>query len=216
MRTRYRTSLRSGMFLAAMQQLLEGEHGFYDNIFRDLGIPARPWKWEADQAAAPMVNSDPMKQAGIARLIDAWRECGHLVADIDPLGMVRDPHPDLEPASHGLTIWDLDRTFHCGPFGVITLRSLMDRLRTVYAGKYGVEFLRAFIAFKRHFGAGTGHSRRAATYAVYHQQDRTLLIFKCLFYVFRRLERLKPEVGQVGRHWRNKRYWIHIIFLFYL
>ncbi len=75
----------SGMFLAAMQQLLEGEHGFYDNIFRDLAIPARAWKWEADQAAAPMVNSDPMKQAGIARLIDAWRERGHLVADIDPL-----------------------------------------------------------------------------------------------------------------------------------
>jgi 2-oxoglutarate dehydrogenase E1 component len=131
----------SGMFLAAMQQLLEGEHGFYDNIFRDLGIPARAWKWEADQAAAPMVNADPMKQAGIARLIDAWRERGHLVADIDPLGAARDPHTDLEPASHGLTIWDLDRTFHCGPFGVITLRSLMDRLRSVYAGKYGVQFM---------------------------------------------------------------------------
>jgi 2-oxoglutarate dehydrogenase E1 component len=131
----------SGMFLAAMQQLLEGEHGFYDNIFRDLGIPARAWKWEADQAAAPMVNSDPMKQAGIARLIDAWRERGHLVADIDPLGSTRSPHPDLEPASHGLTIWDLDRTFHCGPFGVIPLRSLMERLRSVYAGKAGVQYM---------------------------------------------------------------------------
>ena len=131
----------SGMFLAAMQQLLEGEHGFYDNIFRDLGIPARAWKWEAEQAAAPMVNSDPMKQAGIARLIDAWRERGHLVADIDPLGTPRNPHPDLEAASHGLTIWDLDRTFHCGPFGVITLRSLMERLRSVYAGKCGVQFM---------------------------------------------------------------------------
>ncbi len=131
----------SGMFLAAMQQLLEGEHGFYDNIFRDLGIAARPWKWEADQAAAPMVNSDPMKQAGIARLIDAWRERGHLVADIDPLGSTRAPHADLEPASHGLTIWDLDRTFHCGPFGVIPLRALMERLRSVYAGTYGVQFM---------------------------------------------------------------------------
>ncbi|MEO5926945.1 MAG: multifunctional oxoglutarate decarboxylase/oxoglutarate dehydrogenase thiamine pyrophosphate-binding subunit/dihydrolipoyllysine-residue succinyltransferase subunit [Bryobacteraceae bacterium] len=131
----------SGMFLAAMQSLLEGEHGFYDNIFRDLAIPARAWKWEGDQAAAPMVNSDPMKQAGIARLMDAWRERGHLVADIDPLGVPRNPHPDLEPASHGLTIWDLDRTFHCGPFGVVTLRTLMDRLRSVYAGKYGVQYM---------------------------------------------------------------------------
>jgi len=131
----------SGMFLAAMQALLEGEHGFYDNIYRDLGIPARAWKWEADQAAAPMVNSDPMKQAGIARLMDAWRERGHLVADIDPLGSPRNPHPDLEAASHGLTIWDLDRTFHCGEFGVTSLRNLMDRLRSVYAGKAGVQFM---------------------------------------------------------------------------
>ena len=59
--------------------------------------------------------------------MQAWRERGHLVADIDPLGTARKPHPDLEPSAHGLTIWDLDRTFHCGPFGVITLRSLMDR-----------------------------------------------------------------------------------------
>jgi multifunctional 2-oxoglutarate metabolism enzyme len=131
----------SGMFLAALQQLLEGEHGFYDNIYRDLGIPARAWRWEADQAAAPMVNSDPMKQAGIARLMDAWRERGHLVAQLDPLGSPRAPHPDLEPSSHGLTIWDLDRSFHCGPFGVATLRALMERLRQCYAGKAGIQYM---------------------------------------------------------------------------
>ncbi|MFM2125626.1 MAG: hypothetical protein RL328_2077, partial [Acidobacteriota bacterium] len=131
----------SGMFLQAMQQLLEGEHGFYDAMLRDLAIPAKAWKWEADQASAPMVNTDPMKQAGIARLMQAWRERGHLVADIDPLGTARKPHPDLEPSAHGLTIWDLDRTFHCGPFGVITLRSLMDRLRSAYAGKAGIQYM---------------------------------------------------------------------------
>jgi 2-oxoglutarate dehydrogenase E1 component len=74
-------------------------------------------------------------------LVSAWRERGHLVADIDPLGSVRAPHADLEPSSHGLTIWDLDRTFHCGPFGVTTLRNLMDRLRSVYAGKMGVQYM---------------------------------------------------------------------------
>ncbi len=131
----------SGMFLAVMQQLLEGEHGFYDNMYRDLGIAALPWKWEADQASAPMINTDPMKQAGIAGLIHAWRERGHLVADIDPMGAIRKPHPDLEPSSHGLTIWDLDRTFHCGRFGITTLRSLMDQLRAVYAGRTGVQYM---------------------------------------------------------------------------
>src|SRR4029078_10210192 len=70
----------SGMFLARMQALLEGQDGFYDNIFRDLAIPAQAWRWQPDQATTPMVSADPLKQAGVARLIHAWRERGHLVA----------------------------------------------------------------------------------------------------------------------------------------
>ncbi|HEY2845000.1 MAG TPA: multifunctional oxoglutarate decarboxylase/oxoglutarate dehydrogenase thiamine pyrophosphate-binding subunit/dihydrolipoyllysine-residue succinyltransferase subunit, partial [Bryobacteraceae bacterium] len=131
----------SGMFLARLQALLEGEDGFYEQIFRELAIPAQPWRWEPDPAVAPMVSSDPMKQAGVARLIHAWRERGHLVADIDPLGEPRPSHPDLEPSAHGLTIWDLDRTFQAESFGVLTLRSLLDRLRTTYAGKTGVQYV---------------------------------------------------------------------------
>jgi multifunctional 2-oxoglutarate metabolism enzyme len=131
----------SGMFLARIQALLEGEDDFYTRIFADLGVPLHPLRWETDQATAPIVNADPMKQAGIARLIQAWRERGHLIADIDPLGSTRPSHPELDPSTHGLTIWDLDRTFHASPFGVTTLRSLLDRLRSTYAGKMGVQYM---------------------------------------------------------------------------
>jgi len=131
----------SGMFLARVQALLEGEDSFYDQIFRDLTIPAQAWRWQPDQAAAPMVSADPMKQAGVARLIQAWRERGHLVADIDPLGSPRPSNPDLEPSAHGLTIWDLDRTFHAESFGVLSLRALLDRLRNTYASKTGVQYM---------------------------------------------------------------------------
>ena len=131
----------SGLFLARVQALLEGEDDFFDRIFRDLAIPAQAWKWQPDLATAPMVSSDPLKQAGVARLIHAWRERGHLVADIDPLGMPRPSHPDLEPSAHGLTIWDLDRVFHAESFGVLPLRTLLDRLRSTYAGKTGAQFL---------------------------------------------------------------------------
>ena len=131
----------SGMFLARVQALLEGEDGFYDQIFRDLAIPAQAWRWQPDQATAPMVSADPLKQAGVARLIQAWRERGHLVADIDPLGLPRPSHPDLEPAAHGLTIWDLDRTFHAESFGVLSLRALLDKLRNTYASKTGAQFM---------------------------------------------------------------------------
>ena len=131
----------SGMFLARMQALLEGEDKFYDQIFSQLAIPAQAWRWEPDQATAPMVSSDPMKQAGVARLIHAWRERGHLVADIDPLGEPRPSHPDLEASAHGLTIWDLDRAFQAESFGVLPLRSLLDRLRSIYAGKTGIQYI---------------------------------------------------------------------------
>ncbi len=131
----------SGMFLARVQALLEGEDGFFDQIFRDLAIPAQAWRWQPDQATAPMVSADPLKQAGVARLINAWRERGHLVADIDPLGLPRPSHPDLEPSAHGLTIWDLDRVFHAEEFGVLPLRTLIDRLRNAYAGKTGVQYM---------------------------------------------------------------------------
>src|SRR3984957_9141502 len=131
----------SGLFLARLQTLLEGEDGFYDGIFGDLGIPIRALRWEPDQAAAPMVSADPLKQAGVAGLIQAGRERGPLIADIDPLGGQRPPYPELEPAVHGLTIWDLDRAFHAGSFGVLTLRALIDRLRLTYAGKIGVQWM---------------------------------------------------------------------------
>ncbi len=87
----------SGLFLARLQLLLEGEDGFYDRIFTDLEIPIRPLRWEPDQAAAPMINADPIKQAAVVQLDQTrGRERGHLAADIDPLGSHRPPHPDLE------------------------------------------------------------------------------------------------------------------------
>ena len=85
----------SGLFLGRLQSLLEGEDGFYDSIFASLGIPMRALKWEPDQSAAPVINADPMKQAAVARLIQAWRERGHLVADLDPLGVPRTSAPRL-------------------------------------------------------------------------------------------------------------------------
>ncbi len=59
--------------------------------------------------AAALPAGDPLKEAGVAHLINAYRVRGHTIANIDPLGSTRPMHPDLDPATHGLTIWDLDR-----------------------------------------------------------------------------------------------------------
>jgi 2-oxoglutarate dehydrogenase E1 component len=39
-------------------------------------------------------------------------ECaGHLIADLNPLGVEPAYHYELDPINYGLTMWDLDRTF---------------------------------------------------------------------------------------------------------
>ncbi len=58
----------SGMFLGRLQSLLEGEDGFYDEIFTDLGIPERAFRWEPDQASrsANQLRSDEAGRGGAA------------------------------------------------------------------------------------------------------------------------------------------------------
>ncbi|HEX3683961.1 MAG TPA: multifunctional oxoglutarate decarboxylase/oxoglutarate dehydrogenase thiamine pyrophosphate-binding subunit/dihydrolipoyllysine-residue succinyltransferase subunit [Bryobacteraceae bacterium] len=147
----------SGAFLAKLQQLLQGEDGFYDAIFRELKVPFMPVRWQADQQLAPQrfaaLNADVAKEAAVIRLIGSYRIRGHLVGNTNPLGNDPPYHPELDPGSYGLTIWDLDRPFLSGavkaPSGAIgsymqpyeTLREILDRLRTTYSGSIGVEYM---------------------------------------------------------------------------
>src|SRR5687767_11960599 len=106
----------SGLFLARMEELLRGEDGFYERIFADLRVPYPPIKWEIDVSPALFAGAggskeEIEKQAKVLQLINAYRVRGHLVADLDPLDSTRTPHKDLDPATYGLTIWDLDREF---------------------------------------------------------------------------------------------------------
>ncbi len=84
-------------------------------------------------------------QAAVTRLIDAYREVGHYLADLDPLGLTprRDSHELLELSSFGLSEADLDRSFYTKlvdpPY--TTLRDLIERLRETYCRTIGVEFM---------------------------------------------------------------------------
>jgi 2-oxoglutarate dehydrogenase E1 component len=145
----------SGMFLAKLQGLLQGEDNFYDRIFTDLRMPHKPVKWEADRAVAPrqtaMRQVEISKESSILQLINAYRVRGHLIADLDPLGAESHYHPELDPAHYGLTIWDLDREFVTGSLGqaigegaahmVLTLREILETLRQTYCGKIGAEYM---------------------------------------------------------------------------
>ena len=54
---------------------------------------------------------------------------GHLQADINPLGYEWIYHPELDPATYGLTIWDLDREFVTGGLGDSELLQLRETYR---------------------------------------------------------------------------------------
>ena len=93
------------------------------------------------------------KEAAVIQLINSYRIRGHLLANTNPLGSDPAYHPELDPASYGLSIWDLDRPFLAGavkaPSGAIasymqpfeTLREIIDRLRSTYCGTIGVEYM---------------------------------------------------------------------------
>ena len=135
---------QSGEYLKRIHQLLLGEGGFYDEIFRSLRIPYEPIRWAADIATSH--DDEISKQARILELIHAYRVRGHMMADTDPLEYRQRSHPDLEVESHGLTLWDLDREFATGSFGgegrrFMKLRSILGILRDSYCRTTGIEYM---------------------------------------------------------------------------
>ncbi|MEO0512607.1 MAG: 2-oxoglutarate dehydrogenase E1 component [Planctomycetota bacterium] len=88
-------------------------------------------------------GGEPDVQAGVGRLMAAYRGLGHHAAAIDPFGAKR-PRPDLlELEESHLTEADLDRVVDAEslflPAGS-RLRDVVDRLEEVYLGPIGVEF----------------------------------------------------------------------------
>src|SRR5690625_3332707 len=92
----------SGMFLQKVDALLNGEDGFYENIFADLEIPYEPFPYGEDKYEGQLsgrANSLEQDRRAIAvwRLINMYRMRGHVLANLDPLGSgpVRSPELDL-------------------------------------------------------------------------------------------------------------------------
>ncbi|OHU98424.1 multifunctional oxoglutarate decarboxylase/oxoglutarate dehydrogenase thiamine pyrophosphate-binding subunit/dihydrolipoyllysine-residue succinyltransferase subunit, partial [Mycobacterium talmoniae] len=130
----------SGDFLRTIHETLLSD-GFWDEIFRELGIPYEPIRWRTD-------NPDSIfdKNPRVIELIAAYRNRGHLMADTDPLRLDNTrfrSHPDLDVLTHGLTLWDLDRVFKVDGFAGAErkkLRDVLSVLRDAYCRHVGVEY----------------------------------------------------------------------------
>ncbi|KFF59511.1 alpha-ketoglutarate decarboxylase [Cryobacterium sp. MLB-32] len=132
----------SGEFLKIVHELLIGQHNFYEDIFSALRIPYEPIHWAPDISVDLASAVD--KTARVQELINSFRVRGHLMADIDPLEYKQRSHPDLDIANHGLTFWDLDRSFVTGGFGdkrLMLLRDILGVLRDSYCRTTGIEYM---------------------------------------------------------------------------
>ncbi|MGN6383822.1 MAG: 2-oxoglutarate dehydrogenase E1 component [Dyella sp.] len=97
-------------------------------------------------SAGPVDDAHARKQAGVLRLLTAYRSRGHLAADLDPLGLAQKMDaPDLGLPFHGLSDADLDTEFDCGTYAGggqrMKLRELLARLKKIYTGTVGAEFM---------------------------------------------------------------------------
>jgi len=95
-------------------------------------------------AAAPADAS--AKQGAVSRLVQVYANRGHLLADIDPLGLMQRPVPEVLELRHfGLSDADLDAEFYTGSRTEaipkrMKLRDMIAQLRHIYCGTIGAEF----------------------------------------------------------------------------
>ncbi len=115
----------SGQFLRRIDQLLQGEDGFYESVFSQLGIqdggPPPGVAERRKDGAGPVTAAEPAPShvrpglgegADLALLqavqaatsvVKAHRMHGHLAARLDPLGSAPESDPALDPATVNLT-----------------------------------------------------------------------------------------------------------------
>ncbi len=93
----------------------------------------------------PVVGAEDFKQAGVLRMINAYRVRGHQRAQLDPLGLSERPQvSDLEIGFYGLDDNDLGTSFHTGTLAGpdrLTLAEIVDICRSTYCGSIGSEYM---------------------------------------------------------------------------
>jgi 2-oxoglutarate dehydrogenase E1 component len=146
----------SGAFLRRIEQLLQGEDGFYEAIAVNLGVDAavvtaaHPTSASAPPLGAPAPASATQPDEELLEavqaatsLLKAYRTHGHLAARIDPLGGEPQGDPALQPENLNLTPELMARI----PASILrigvpgeTLLEALPRMREAYCGTMAYQF----------------------------------------------------------------------------
>ena len=109
--------------------------------------PALKKKIEAQKPAASSAEVNRAVQDSIKAImmIRAYRIRGHLMADLDPLGIEdRGSLPELEPETYGFGREDMDRPIYIDfvlGLEYATVREMLDILRRTYCSTIGIQFM---------------------------------------------------------------------------
>jgi 2-oxoglutarate decarboxylase len=152
----------SGQFLQVVEAYLQGEHGFYEQVFADLGAslgaaPQPPAPAAAAAAQRDVTVEEPTAAGGLpvapdeallqavqaaTSVLKAHRMHGHLAAKLDPLASEPEGDPALEPETVALTPElmaripaKILRTYVPGA----TLADALPHLRETYCGTIAYE-----------------------------------------------------------------------------
>jgi 2-oxoglutarate decarboxylase len=147
----------SGSFLRRIDQLLQGEEGFYENVMEALGLAsgaagadapaavtaAEPVPAVAAPAAPPVADASLLQAVQAATsVVKAHRMHGHLAAHLDPLGSEPVGDPALDPSTVSLTE-ELMRRIPASVLRVAvpghTFADALPRLRETYTGTIAYE-----------------------------------------------------------------------------
>jgi multifunctional 2-oxoglutarate metabolism enzyme len=136
----------SGLFLQHVHKLLAGEDGFYERVFTAMGVPVEPFQQGSDtNDPVSQATGRVVKQIEVDSLINMYRVRGHLIAHLDPLDWKEPQVPaELDTATYGLTVWDLDREFLTSGLAGhdrMKLSEILAVLRDAYCRTVGVEYM---------------------------------------------------------------------------
>jgi 2-oxoglutarate dehydrogenase E1 component len=104
-------------------------------------VPPVVTKQPTNGAAARNGAAALALQDRVDALVRAYRVRGHMMAQIDPLGLPRASQPELDPAFYDLDASEMDKVFSSRTiFGAetLTLREIIQRLSATYCRSIGV------------------------------------------------------------------------------
>ncbi|MEO8773263.1 MAG: 2-oxoglutarate dehydrogenase E1 component [Gelidibacter sp.] len=108
------------------------------------GAPSEVTYGEGDVCISPEVPEHMQKEFNVIRLIDGYRNRGHLFTKTNPVRERRKYGPTLALENFGLLQQDLQTVFSAGEnlgTGPQTLENIIDHLEKIYCSSIGVEYM---------------------------------------------------------------------------